>query len=203
MTRIVQRLPTVLRCRKIDEFLGISERITTIRGLLGPNAGLLSSSSQSVSASSSSSRDRSTVSPSNNSLIPRSSFRRRDEVSSESIHPSTPNNEISIFTVEAADLLRDRQGGKGLDEDSLGRLEEDIKSMGVLLRMASPLDLSKPRLHGLLRSCTSRWPALRTTATLGVASTGGERDKAMYFSLLHILYKGIYMYLYTYMCIYR
>ena len=29
----------------MDEFLGISERITTIRALLGPNAGLLNSSS--------------------------------------------------------------------------------------------------------------------------------------------------------------
>jgi hypothetical protein len=35
--------------------------------------------------------------------------------------------------------MRDRQGSLGLDEDSLGRLEEDVKSLGILLRMASPL----------------------------------------------------------------
>ena len=40
----------VLRCRNMDEFLGISERLATIRALLGPNAGLLSSSNSSSSS---------------------------------------------------------------------------------------------------------------------------------------------------------
>ena len=38
-------LTQVLRSYNMDEFLGITERITTIRALLGPDAGLLSSSS--------------------------------------------------------------------------------------------------------------------------------------------------------------
>jgi PX domain len=55
MSRIVQRLPTVLRSRNIDDFLGISERIHLIRAQLGPDAGLLSvtsSTSHNMSSSS-------------------------------------------------------------------------------------------------------------------------------------------------------
>jgi hypothetical protein len=41
--------------------------------------------------------------------------------------------------VEAAELAREQQRASSLDEDSLGRLEEDIKDLGVLLSTASPL----------------------------------------------------------------
>lgn len=41
--------------------------------------------------------------------------------------------------MEAAELAREQQGAGSLDEDSLGRLEEDIKDLGVLLSRASPL----------------------------------------------------------------
>jgi hypothetical protein len=44
-----------------------------------------------------------------------------------------------ILSVEAAELAREQQRASSLDEDSLGRLEEDIKDLGVLLSTASPL----------------------------------------------------------------
>ena len=174
MTRVVQRLPTILRSCNMDEFLGISERITTIRALLGPNAGLLRtvpSSSGSGAGAAFGSVTEELGSPIGGNY---EAVRKADE--------------DLILTPELAEKVRSRSAAGGvplpsLDDDSLGRLEEDIKDFGIVLRIASPLDVTKPgRLRDLLRTCTEGWPRLRATAE--TAETAGEGESELDFRLI-------------------
>ena len=198
MARIVQRLPTVLRSRNMDEFLGISDRITTIRSLLGPNAGLLTSHSGAA--------------PSSSSSAAGAARGGADDALGSAVGGNyeavMKADEGLILTADKAELTRSRRAAGGeplppLDDDSLGRLEEDIKDLGyvraclsqcvclrydppvnptstsvspwrrIMLRIASPLDVTKPgRLRDLLRTCTERWPRLRATAETA-ADAGG------------------------------
>ena len=79
----------VLRCRNMDEFLGISERLATIRALLGPNAGLLSSSNS--SSSSAVGKNTSHSSDSSSSLQPVSSSSTLLPLLSSSSSSSSPH----------------------------------------------------------------------------------------------------------------
>ena len=79
----------VLRCRNMDEFLGISERLATIRALLGPNAGLLSSSNS--SSSSAVGKNTSHSSDSSSSLQPASSSSTLLPLLSSSSSSSSPH----------------------------------------------------------------------------------------------------------------
>ena len=111
-------------------------------------------------------------------IIPRSAVFLTSE---SAIHPSSfPRSGASricnradeglLLTPEAAESVRTQAAAEGhpvqrLDDASLGRLEEDVKDLGIMLRIASPLDVTKPgRLRDLLRKCTERWPRHRWAA---------------------------------------
>jgi hypothetical protein len=162
MARIVQRLPTILRSSNVDDFLGISERITTIRAQLGPNAGLLRTGASSSGSGSGYS----------------GSWEQLGSPIGGNYEAVKQADQDLILTTELAEKLRSRAAAGGspippLDDDTLGRLEEDIKDFGIILRIASPLDVTKPgRLRDLLRTCTERWPRLRATAE----TTDGDNE---------------------------
>ena len=48
---------------------------------------------------------------------------------------------FQILSVEIAERIRESSPSeiRGFDEDSLSRLEEDVRDLGILLRTASPL----------------------------------------------------------------
>ena len=75
------------------------------------------------------------------------------------------DNDIKFLSMEDAERYREENKSRALDEDELGRLEEDIRDLINSLRHASPQDeLIGPKIKLLLKACTTRWPSLRATA---------------------------------------
>ncbi len=184
MARIVQRLPTILRSRNVDEFLGISERLATIRSALGPNAGLLTSApSSSTGPGSVSGAGSAGIAPGSagaGSVPP--SVVQQPRSTGGGYESAKKADEGLILSAELAEAMRTQAAAEGhpvqrLDDDTLGRLEEDIKDLGIMLRIASPLDVTKPgRLRDLLRKCTERWPRLRATAETVTESSSASAE---------------------------
>jgi len=141
MTRIVTKLPSILRSELINEFLGIGERIASIRAKIGGFD------------------------------TPRNTNNNR-EMNGEEGNNSTFNmvvsdNDIKILSMEDAEKFRSENNSGPLDEDELGRLEEDIRDLVNCLRNAAPQDaLIGPKIRLLLKACTTRWPSLRATANV-------------------------------------
>jgi len=141
MTRIVTKLPSILRSELINEFLGIGERIASIRAKIGGFD------------------------------TPRNTNNNR-EMNGEEGNNSTFNmvvsdNDIKILSMEDAEKFRSENNSGSLDEDELGRLEEDIRDLVNCLRNAAPQDaLIGPKIRLLLKACTTRWPSLRATANV-------------------------------------
>jgi len=141
MTRIVTKLPSILRSELFNEFLGIGERIASIRAKIGGFD-----------------------SPNNNRNG--NSEQLRDNVDGNStLNMVVSDNDIKFLSMEDAEKYKDENKSRALDEDELGRLEEDIRDLSNSLRHASPQDaLIGPKIRLLLKACTTRWPSLRATA---------------------------------------
>jgi len=141
MTRIVTKLPSILRSELFNEFLGVGERIASIRAKIGGFD-----------------------SPNNNRNG--NSEQLRDNVDGNStLNMVVSDNDIKFLSMEDAEKYKDENKSRALDEDELGRLEEDIRDLSNSLRHASPQDaLIGPKIRLLLKACTTRWPSLRATA---------------------------------------
>mmetsp|Transcript_11725 Transcript_11725/g.16109 ORF Transcript_11725/g.16109 Transcript_11725/m.16109 type:complete len:169 (-) Transcript_11725:179-685(-) len=78
-------------------------------------------------------------------------------------------NDTLYLTVEAADLAKEQQQSRPLDEDQLGEVEEQLRKMNSLLKTAqTPALLAmNSEFRRLMKSVTHRWPNLRATAVVG------------------------------------
>lgn len=144
MTRIVTKLPSFLRSELINEFLGIGERIASIRSKIGGFD-----------------------SPNNNRGDGNTTELSGDRVNdtNSTFNMIVSDNDIKILSMEDAEKYKEENKSRPLDEDELGRLEEDIRDLSHCLRNAAPQDaLIGPKIRLLLKACTTRWPNLRATA---------------------------------------
>ena len=141
MTRIVTKLPSILRSELFNEFLGVGERIASIRAKIGGFD-----------------------SPNNNRNGNSEQLRDNGDGNS-TLNMVVSDNDIKFLSMEDAEKYKDENKSRALDEDELGRLEEDIRDLSNSLRHASPQDaLIGPKIRLLLKACTTRWPSLRATA---------------------------------------
>lgn len=159
MTTIVSTMPLVLRSEWMDEFLGISERIVTIKRDLKLKAPI--------------NTEEDPVHPSMQLPpgIERELGVEKSSVSSVPDNSKKPNaldeDELRILSVDDAEEIRRTLSCLPLDEDILGRLEEDIRDLCIQLRGASIKDAgSRTDLRRLLISSTNQWPQLRATCEL-------------------------------------
>ena len=145
MARIVTKLPSILRSEVINEFLGIGERIASIRAkICGFDT------------------------PRNNNTEMNNEEGSRDGIDGNAtFNMVVSDNDIKILSMEDAEKFRNENNSGPLDEDELGRLEEDIRDLVNCLRHAAPQDaLIGPKIRLLLKACTTRWPSLRATANV-------------------------------------
>jgi len=144
MTRIVTKLPSILRSELFNEFLGIGERIASIRTKIG--------------GFDSPRGNRNNDGEQNNNEV---------DGNNSTFNMVVSDNDIKILSMEDAEKCRIENNSKSLDEDELGRLEEDIRDLVNCLRHAAPQDaLIGPKIRLLLKACTTRWPSLRATANV-------------------------------------
>jgi hypothetical protein len=144
MTRIVTKLPSILRSELFNEFLGIGERIASIRAKIGgfdsPRGGNRNTDGEQG---------------------------RNEGEGNSTFNMVVSDNDIKILSMEEAEKYRSENNSGSLDEDELGRLEEDIRDLVNCLRHAAPQDaLIGPKIRLLLKACTTRWPSLRATANV-------------------------------------
>jgi len=152
MSRIVIHLPTILRSEQLSDFLGIADRINTIKTQLGLSS--LHMSGGSAGGAGGASHGSSSPSSANGSGA-------ADVLNLDTCE--------LILDLTKAEQERNKEGALCFDEDELGRLEESIRDLAILLRAAAPRDVlsKKGKPFRLLSSVTARWPRLRSTAEVG------------------------------------
>ena len=141
MYTVVVKLPSILRSDLFNEFLGIHERIYTIRTKLG---GFVYDS----------------TSDSNNNT---------SALSNEE-YDAILNDVTLVLTYDKAEAIREATNCQSFDEDNLGRIEEDVRDLCNMLKRATTNDLNaNSKLRNLFTSCSQRWPRLRATTVVGAS----------------------------------
>jgi hypothetical protein len=141
MYTVVVKLPSILRSDLFNEFLGIHERIYTIRTKLG---GFVYDASAG----------------NNSNTLPLSNDELDGILSDISL----------VLTYDKAESIREATNCQSFDEDGLGRLEEDVRDLCNMLKRATVHDLSSnSKFRNLFTSCSQRWPRLRATTVVGAS----------------------------------
>ena len=141
MYTVVVKLPSILRSDLFNEFLGIQERIYTIRTKLG---GFIYESTANGN--------------------PNTTALSNDEFD------AILNDVNLVLTYDKAEALREETNCQSFDEDSLGRIEEDVRDLCNMLKRATTHDLNaNSKLRNLFSSCSQRWPRLRATTVVGAS----------------------------------
>jgi hypothetical protein len=141
MYTVVVKLPSILRSDLFNEFLGIHERIYTIRTKLG---GFVYDASAG----------------NNSNTLPLSNDELDGILSDISL----------VLTYDKAESIREATNCQSFDEDGLGRLEEDVRDLCNMLKRATVHDLtSNSKFRNLFTSCSQRWPRLRATTVVGAS----------------------------------
>eukprot|EP01039_Chlorochromonas_danica_P009674 gene9674-10697_t len=176
MVKIVETMPTLLRSDLMDAFLRINERITTIKNLLHLNHPVQMSSTQGVEEK----KDEDdgipvTLTEPQTTLVdntpiftdPNPPLRRGQVIS---VDNSEVEEDVAIWTAEQAEEIKTEHNTPPMDEDQLGRFEEDLRNLTQSLRESKPKDIARldSPVRKLVRTITKRWPALRATAVVNM-----------------------------------
>lgn len=72
--------------------------------------------------------------------------------------------------MEQAEEIKTEHNTPPMDEDQLGRFEEDLRRLTQSLRESKPRDIVRldSPIRKLVRAITKRWPALRATAVVNM-----------------------------------
>ena len=173
MTRIVAHLPTILRSDQVSDFLGIKERIATIRPLLARI--------ESSGSGSSSNNGGSTVTARRESELLRDRGSSASSSSpSSSPHPPLPPAEGRVdldrsglvLSVDAAEAAKVAANARFFIDSELSVLEEQVRDLTLLLRSATPQQLlfKNQRAYYLLSAIATDWPRLRATTGPSLSS---------------------------------
>ena len=170
MTRVVGHLPTILRSEQVSDFLGIRERIATIKQLLGePGGGGGGGASPAVGRRGAApapmlERRTSVAQP----PAPSSSASPRG--ASPPLPPAEGRMDLDdrcglILSIDAAEAAKSSLGATFFIDSELSSLEEQVRDLTFLLRSASPQELlfKNQRAYYLLSAVTADWPRLRAT----------------------------------------
>eukprot|EP01031_Cornospumella_fuschlensis_P036972 gene36972-44852_t len=78
--------------------------------------------------------------------------------------------EVEVWSSDQAEEIKEMKQVPPMDEDQLGRFEEDVRSLMNLMQNSRPKELLRPNSEARqgIRSVTKRWPALRATSVVGV-----------------------------------
>jgi hypothetical protein len=173
MTRIVAHLPTILRSDQVSDFLGIKERIATIRPLLARI--------ESSGSGGSSNNGGSTVTARRESELLRDRGSSASSSSpSSSPHPPLPPAEGRVdldrsglvLSVDAAEAAKVAANARFFIDSELSVLEEQVRDLTLLLRSATPQQLlfKNQRAYYLLSAIATDWPRLRATTGPSLSS---------------------------------
>ena len=167
MTRIVAHLPTILRSSLFSEFLGIGERIATIKPMLGLGAPSVGPT-RGASAGGEQLRARGGTSSSGTTSAGSATGSAAGGPASGLMGEGKVDLDASglILTVDQAEIEKAAKGSVFFIDSELSLLEEQIRDLTLLLRSARPQELllRNQRAYYLLVAVTSEWPRLRATA---------------------------------------
>jgi len=168
MTRVVAHLPTILRSDQVSDFLGIKERIATIRPLLAR----IESGGSSSGGGGGGGGSAATVRRDSELLRDRGSSASSSSPSSSPRPPLPPaegrvdlDRSGLVLSVDAAEAAKVAANARFFIDSELSVLEEQVRDLTLLLRSATPQELlfKNQRAYYLLSAITTDWPRLRAT----------------------------------------
>lgn len=80
------------------------------------------------------------------------------------------SSKILYWSVDDADRAKDEVRSRPLDEDGLGQIEEDIRSLFIVFKKSPAKEIVRKdsEVRRLLASINHRWPALRATCVVNM-----------------------------------
>jgi len=193
MSKIVGTMPSLLRSELMNDFLDITNRISGIRMTLlkesnkrvaAASAGNSTPDSRSTSASpvpTPAPKSTGSAVPSNSKygIEDPLSYSVRSPASGPMTTLTTPearafakeeDDEPLYWTLDEAEEARAAKQSTSLDEDALGHLETDIRTLGQLIRKGdnAALVARESKFRTKYRAVSKRWPNLRATAVVGM-----------------------------------